>query len=42
LTISIGVSARQKDDRGLDDILRRADAALYQAKNLGRNRICVA
>jgi diguanylate cyclase (GGDEF)-like protein/PAS domain S-box-containing protein len=42
LTISIGVSARQKGDRGLDDTLHRADAALYQAKHLGRNRICVA
>lgn len=40
LTISIGITALQSDDKSLDDILRRADSALYDAKHLGRNRIC--
>jgi diguanylate cyclase (GGDEF)-like protein len=40
LTISLGVAglAREADD--VDDLLRRADQALYRAKHLGRNRVC--
>ncbi len=34
---SIGISERRADDEGLDSMLRRADAALYQAKRSGRN-----
>jgi PleD family two-component response regulator len=34
---SIGISERRPDDEGLDSMLRRADAALYQAKRSGRN-----
>lgn len=41
-SISIGITALQDADKSLDDILRRADAALYEAKRLGRNRICSA
>lgn len=42
ITISIGITELQGDEQGLDDLLRRADAALYEAKRLGRNRICSA
>lgn len=34
---SIGISERRPDDEALDSMLRRADAALYQAKRSGRN-----
>ncbi|MDR3358048.1 MAG: GGDEF domain-containing protein [Desulfovibrio sp.] len=42
VTISIGVAVARKDDsvsRG--ELVQRADKALYQAKNSGRNRICL-
>ncbi|MGE4536472.1 MAG: diguanylate cyclase [Desulfovibrio sp.] len=40
-TVSIGLAAFQKDkDDPLEDMLRRADNALYQAKNNGRNQVC--
>jgi two-component system cell cycle response regulator len=41
LTCSFGVSQRQEDET-IDDLLRRADVALYQAKTSGRNRVVVA
>lgn len=37
VTISIGVA--EKADSGAAELIRRADAALYRAKNAGRNRI---
>ena len=39
-TISIGVSAFPQDGSGVDLLVRKADEALYRAKNRGRN--CVA
>jgi diguanylate cyclase (GGDEF)-like protein len=39
LTMSIGAAAFDVQDRSLDDVLRRADAALYRAKHAGRNRV---
>jgi diguanylate cyclase (GGDEF)-like protein len=43
LTISIGVTAMVAGhSRDLADMLAAADSALYQAKELGRNRVCVA
>lgn len=38
---SFGV-AQLQDGETLHDLLRRADMALYQAKNTGRDRVCVA
>jgi two-component system, cell cycle response regulator len=38
ITISIGVAATESSDK-LDDLLKRADDALYAAKNAGRNRV---
>lgn len=41
VTISIGLAMlRPGDDR--DSVVERADRALYEAKRLGRNRLCVA
>lgn len=39
-TVSIGVACFVATDARVDDMLRRADAALYAAKNAGRNRVC--
>ena len=39
-TISIGVVARKSDNVGLQELLRQSDKALYEAKRLGRNRVC--
>lgn len=41
LTISIGVSTYSTKDQSLDDIISRADQALYQAKQQGRNKCCL-
>ncbi len=38
-TISIGVSLFNSQNRSIDDLLRHADAAMYQAKDSGRNAI---
>ncbi len=38
-TVSIGVAARHPDDASAEDCLRRADAAMYRAKENGRNRV---
>ena len=39
ITISIGCSAYKKDDNSLNEIILRADKALYIAKENGRNRV---
>lgn len=40
VTISIGIASTAADGIGtMEDLMLRADAALYQAKRLGRNRI---
>ncbi|WP_257389197.1 GGDEF domain-containing protein [Tahibacter caeni] len=42
LSVSIGVAALVPQDRHLDDLLRRADLALYAAKHGGRDRVVAA
>jgi two-component system cell cycle response regulator len=42
VTVSIGVAARQPGDKAGADILKRADLALYRAKQDGRNRVVAA
>lgn len=39
VTISLGVAHRQSDMETPDDLLRRADEALYASKRAGRNRV---
>lgn len=41
-TVSIGVVALDGRDTNLDILLSLADRALYEAKNTGRNKVCVA
>lgn len=39
LTASFGVTCMRPEDSSVDDLLGRADAALYRAKAAGRNRV---
>ena len=41
ITISLGVAVADPADESLDDVLKRADEAVYQAKHDGRNRVVV-
>lgn len=38
-TVSIGISSLAESDADIDDVLRRADTALYDAKRNGRNQV---
>jgi diguanylate cyclase (GGDEF)-like protein len=40
VTVSIGVATYPFDDADYEGLLRRADKAMYQAKEGGRNRVC--
>ncbi|AEV83254.1 putative signaling protein [Actinoplanes sp. SE50] len=42
VTISVGVATLGADGDALDQLMARADHALYQAKNGGRNQVAVA
>ncbi|MBS1218370.1 MAG: diguanylate cyclase, partial [Proteobacteria bacterium] len=39
VTVSIGIAVMQADDENADRALLRADAALYRAKEAGRDRV---
>jgi diguanylate cyclase (GGDEF)-like protein len=39
ITLSIGVASYKLGDKTIDAIIQRADRALYQSKNQGRNRV---
>ena len=41
-TISIGIADLHENVNGYEMLFREADTALYQAKNMGRNRISIA
>jgi diguanylate cyclase (GGDEF)-like protein len=42
VTVSVGVSEFPSNGITRDDIVRAADSALYEAKEAGRNRVCLA
>ena len=42
VTISIGLATLDRKDEPVADVLKRADTALYRAKNDGRNRVVAA
>jgi diguanylate cyclase (GGDEF)-like protein len=42
ITISVGTTQLHRADKSVDDLLNRADNALYQAKQNGRNRVITA
>ena len=41
VSISLGVAALQNNTADLHELLQRADQALYKAKELGRNCVCI-
>ena len=42
VTVSIGVAIIDEQDSRYEDLIRNADLALYRAKAMGRNRVCLA
>jgi diguanylate cyclase (GGDEF)-like protein len=38
-TVSIGITLFSGDNTNIEDLLNRADIALYQAKHRGRNQV---
>lgn len=41
-TVSIGVGEKRNDELSFEQVMARADKALYQAKEQGRNRVVVS
>ncbi|MEM6937120.1 MAG: GGDEF domain-containing protein, partial [Pseudomonadota bacterium] len=39
ITASFGVATLREDDHSMDDLLQRADRAMYRSKRDGRNRV---
>ncbi len=39
-TVSIGISVYPKDDTAIEKLVKNADAAMYRAKQAGRNQYC--
>ena len=40
ITVSIGLANFPKDSDDAEELIRRADKAMYEAKNKGRNQVC--
>jgi diguanylate cyclase (GGDEF)-like protein len=40
VTVSVGLSVCHAEAGGIDELLKQADIALYEAKRTGRNRVC--
>ena len=40
-TVSIGVASFPKDAQTKEELIHKADQALYEAKETGRNKVCV-
>ena len=40
ITVSLGVCTPRSEKESFDEIFEKADKSLYQAKDLGRNRVC--
>ncbi len=40
VTVSIGLSYIHNEDKNIHSLLKRADTALYEAKDSGRNQVC--
>ncbi len=40
-TVSLGLSQINLDDVSLRDVIKKADEGLYQAKNSGKNKVCM-
>lgn len=38
-TVSIGATLARRSDKVIEDVIKRADEALYKAKRMGRNRV---
>ena len=41
VTISLGIAEYRDGDISLDEVMARADIGLYEAKETGRNRVCI-
>ncbi|MFC1590653.1 diguanylate cyclase [Candidatus Omnitrophota bacterium] len=41
LTISLGIATMPEDAKDKDELISRADAAMYEAKRAGKNKVCV-
>lgn len=41
MTVSIGIATFSDDAKTKEELIERADQALYQAKKLGKNRVCL-
>ncbi len=41
VTVSVGLATLSADEKSADDLLKEADAALYVAKEMGRNRVTI-
>jgi diguanylate cyclase (GGDEF)-like protein len=39
ITISLGIATFPSDSTDIEDLIKKADAAMYEAKQKGRNRV---